>query len=131
VRQLLEGQPIKVFGDGTQLRDFNFVDDCVDALLLAGSSDATLGRVFNLGSEEVVDLRRTAELMVALQPGGRFEMVPFPPERKAIDIGDYYSDYSLLRAATGWSPQVGLAEGLKRTLDYYRAEHAHYWDAAA
>jgi dTDP-glucose 4,6-dehydratase/UDP-glucose 4-epimerase len=131
IRQLLEGQPIKVFGDGLQLRDFNYVDDCVDALLLAGTGDATLGQAFNLGSEEVVNLRQTAEMLVALQPGGTFEIVPFPPERKAIDIGDYYGNFKLLNAATGWSPKVGLVEGLKRTLDYYRTEHPHYWDAAA
>lgn len=130
VRQLLEGHPIKVFGDGLQLRDFNYVDDCVDALLLAGSSKATLGKAYNLGSEEVVNLKQTAELLVALRPGGRYEVVPFPPERKAIDIGDYYSDFSLFRTDTGWAPKVGLAEGLKRTVDYYRCERAHYWDAA-
>jgi UDP-glucose 4-epimerase len=131
VRQLLEGKPIKVFGDGLQLRDFNYVDDCVDALLVAGSSDTTLGKAYNLGSEEVVNLKQTAEMLVALQPGGAYEIVPFPPERKAIDIGDYYSDFSMLRTDTGWSPKVGLAEGLKRTVDYYRTEHPHYWEPAA
>ena len=131
VRQLLEGKPIKVFGDGLQLRDFNYVDDCVDALLLAGASEVTQGKVYNLGSEEVVNLKQTAEMMVALVPGASFEIVPFPPERKAIDIGDYYSDFSLFRGETGWSPKVGLAEGLMRTLDYYRTEHPHYWDVDA
>ena len=131
VRQLLEGKPIKVFGDGLQLRDFNYVDDCVDALVVAGSSDVTLGKAYNLGSEEVVNLKQTAEMLVALQPGGAYEIVPFPPERKAIDIGDYYSDFTLLRTDTGWSPKVGLAEGLKRTVDYYRTEHPHYWGADA
>ena len=128
VRRLIEGKPIQIFGDGMQLRDFNYVDDCVDALLLAGASDATNGKVYNLGSEEVVNLRQLAEMLVPLQPGGTFELVPFPPERKAIDIGDYYSDFSLFRRETGWSPEVGLAEGLKRTLDFYRAEYPHYWD---
>lgn len=131
VRQLLEGKPIKVFGDGQQLRDFNYIDDCVDALLLAGHSEVALGKAYNLGSQEVVNLKQTAELLVALQPGGAYEIVPFPPERKAIDIGDYYSDFTLLRTDTGWSPKVGLAEGLKRTVDYYRAEHPHYWDTSA
>jgi len=128
VRRLIEGKPIQIFGDGMQLRDFNYVDDCVEALLLAGASDATNGKVYNLGSEEVVNLRQLAEMLVPLQPGGTFELVPFPPERKAIDIGDYYSDFSLFRRETGWSPAVGLAEGLKRTLDFYRTEYPHYWD---
>jgi UDP-glucose 4-epimerase len=131
IRQLIEGRPIKVFGDGAQLRDFNYVDDCVDALLLAGMTEAAHGKAYNLGSEEVVSLRRIAEMLVVLVPGGRFELVPFPPERKAIDIGDYYGDFSLFRGATGWAPKVGLADGLRATVDYYRTEHAHYWDADA
>ena len=131
VRQLIEGKPIKVFGDGLQLRDFNYVDDCVDALLLAGASEGTHGKVYNLGSEEVVSLKQTAEMLVAQVSGASFEIVPFPPERKAIDIGDYYSDFTQFRGETGWSPKVGLAEGLKRTLDYYRREHPHYWDVDA
>jgi len=131
IRQLLEGQPIRVFGDGQQLRDFNYVDDCVDALLLAASDDAAIGKVYNLGSEEVVNLRDLAAMLTQLQPGARSELVPFPPERKAIDIGDYYSDYSLIRRELAWSPKVHLSEGLRRTCDYYRQHGTHYWEAAA
>lgn len=131
VRSLIEGKAIKVFGDGMQLRDFNYVDDCVDALLFAGATDSTNGKVYNLGSSEVVCLKDLAEMMVGLGYGGAFELVPFPAERKAIDIGDYYSDYSLFSGETGWQPQVGLREGLLRTMDYYRAHHRHYWDEQA
>lgn len=129
IRQLLEGQPIRVFGDGNQLRDFNYVDDCVDAMLQAASDDAALGKVYNLGSEEVVNLRDLAIMVTRLQPGAQWELVPFPPERKAIDIGDYYSDFSLIRDELGWSPKVRLSEGLRRTCDYYRQHAAHYWEA--
>ncbi len=128
VRRMIEGRPIQIFGDGAQLRDFNYVDDCVDALLLAGASEATNGKVYNLGSAEVVSLRRLAEMLVSLQPGSAFELVPFPAERKAIDIGDYYGDFGLFQREAGWAPRVGLASGLARTLDYYRHEHSHYWD---
>lgn len=131
IRQLLEGQAIKVFGDGLQLRDFNFVDDCVEALLAAATNDIAVGKVYNLGSPEVVALKDLAQLVTALRPGGRFELVPFPPERKAIDIGDYYSDFSLIRRELGWAPRVVLREGLQRTLDYFDAQRAHYWDTAA
>lgn len=127
VRLLLEGKPIKVFGDGLQLRDFNYVDDCVEALLLAGASDQANGKVYNLGSAEVVGLKALAEMMVGLGYGGTFELIPFPPERKAIDIGDYYSDFSLITQELGWSPKVDLQEGLKRTLAYYQAHHTQYW----
>lgn len=128
VRLLIEGKPIKVFGDGKQLRDFNYVDDCVDALLFAGVSDAANGKVYNLGSREVINLKNLAEIMVALGYGGTFELVPFPPERKVIDIGDYYSDFSLITNDLGWSPKVGLKEGLQQTMAYYRKFHKQYWD---
>lgn len=134
VRLLIEGKPIKVFGDGLQLRDFNYVDDCVEALLLAGASDDANGKVFNLGSSEVVGLKTMAEMMVGLgnetKMGGSYELVPFPPERKAIDIGDYYSDYSLITKELGWLPSVGLREGLQKTLAYYQANYMQYWDSA-
>lgn len=128
VRLLIEGKPIKVFGDGRQLRDFNYVDDCVEALLLAGASDAANGKVYNLGSKEVVGLKALAEMMVDLGHGGSFELVPFPPERKAIDIGDYYSNFSLITRELGWRPKVGLRAGLQRTVGYYQANGRRYWD---
>jgi len=128
VRLLIEGKPIKVFGDGLQLRDFNFVDDCVEALLLAGASEAANGKVFNLGSTEVVGLKALAEMMVELRQGATFDLVPFPPERKAIDIGDYYSDFSLITRELGWRPKVGLRDGLQRTVAYYQDYHRHYWN---
>ena len=128
VRLLLEGKPFKIFGDGLQLRDFNYVDDCVEALLLAGASDVTNGKIYNLGSTEVVGLKVLAEMMVDLGYGGAFELIPFPSERKAIDIGDYYSDFGLITKELGWQPKVGLREGLQRTMAYYQAHHRHYWD---
>jgi len=127
VRLLLEGKPIKVFGDGMQLRDFNYVDDCVEALLLAGASNQANGKVYNLGSTEVVGLKALARMMVELGYGGTYELIPFPPERKAIDIGDYYSDFSLVTQELGWAPKVDLQEGLKRTMAYYQAYQAQYW----
>jgi len=127
LRLAVEGAPIQVFGDGTQRRDFNYVDDAVRAFLLAAVRDEALGRVYNLGSDEVIDLRGLAELLVELNGGGSFELIPFPPDRKAIDIGDFYADYSRIRDELGWEPRVGLREGLERTLAFYRAEGRHYW----
>lgn len=126
VRRLLEGQTIQVFGDGLQLRDFNYVDDCVDAMLLAGASDQANGRIYNLGSEEVINLHDLAQRMTGLGRGGQFELVPFPAERKAIDIGDYYSDFSLIRSELGWTPTRDLDQGLRATVDYFSLHLQHY-----
>jgi UDP-glucose 4-epimerase len=128
VRLLIEDNPIKVFGDGLQLRDFNYVDDCVEALLLAGASDEANGKAYNLGSAEVIGLKALAEMMVEVGQCGRFELVPFPPERKAIDIGDYYGDFSRIEHELGWRPKIDLREGLTRTLQYYRVHHRNYLD---
>lgn len=128
VRLMIEGKPIQVFGDGKQLRDFNYVDDCVDALLLAGASDVANGKVYNLGSKEVIGLKDLAEMMVNLGYGGSYKLVPFPSERKAIDIGDYYSDFTKLSSELGWEPKIGLQEGLQRTIEFYKENSKHYWD---
>ena len=128
IRLLLEGKPIKVFGDGKQLRDFNFVDDCVEALLLAGASDQANGKVYNLGGSEVIGLKDLSKMMVNLGHGGSFELAPFPSDKKAIDIGDYYSDFSLITKELGWVPKIDLKDGLKRTLNYYSTHFSHYWD---
>lgn len=126
VRLLLEGKSIKVFGDGLQLRDFNYVDDCVEAMMLAGASDEANGKVYNLGSPDVVGLKELASIMVEVFQEGKFELVPFPPERKAIDIGDYYSDFNLIKQELGWAPKIDLRSGLGNTISYYR-QHIDYY----
>lgn len=128
VRSVIEGKSIQVFGDGLQLRDFNYVDDVVDALLLAAVSDSANGEIYNLGSHEVVNLNELASMMVELRPSSTFKIVPFPQERKAIDIGDYYSDFNKIKSELGWQPKIGLKQGLEKSLKYYEAHHKHYWD---
>jgi UDP-glucose 4-epimerase len=128
IRQLIEGKPIEVYGSGRQRRDFNFVDDVVEALLLAAANPASEGQVFNLGHEEKLSLKDLAALIVRLNGGGRYELVAFPPDREVIDIGDYYGDFGAIKKALGWSPHVSLEEGLARTLAYYKQYRAHYWD---
>ena len=129
IRNIIEGKPILVFGDGEQLRDFNYVDDVVDALLLAASNPDADGKVYNLGSKEVVSLKQVAQMLAELLPGTRYEIVPFPSERKAIDIGDYYSDYGKIQKDLGWQPRIDLRQGLENSIDYYRKHQEQYWDS--
>lgn len=125
IRQALRGETIRVFGTGTQVRDFNYVDDVVEAILRAATSDACAGGVFNLGADERFSLLEFLEILGRVCPLS-YEIVPFPEDKKIIDIGDYYGDYSALAAASGWRPRVRLAEGLERTLASYRAHVEHY-----
>ena len=127
IRNLIEGKPILVYGDGTQLRDFNYVDDVVDALLLAAIQPEADGEVFNLGSREYINLKDLAQMLVDFYPTGKYEVVPFPTDLKAIDIGDYYSDYTKAEKRLGWSPKITLKEGLERSLTFYAEHHTHYW----
>jgi UDP-glucose 4-epimerase len=126
VRQAALGEEILVFGDGRQKRDFNHVDDVVDAFLRAGTSDAADGQVLNLGHEHPVSLLELVELLLDVAGGGSYRLVPFPPERKRIDIGDFYADTSRARAVLGWSPTVPLRDGLAGTVAYYRRYREHY-----
>ncbi len=125
IRQLLENRPIEVWG-GKQLRDFTDVDDAVEAFLLAAVSSKTDGEVYNLGGSEVIDLAGLAKLFVEINGGGECAQREFPANRKSIDIGDYYGDFSKIREQLGWTPRRPLRETLTRTLAYYRTQLARY-----
>lgn len=125
INRLLHGEAFEVWG-GDQLRDFTYVDDCIDALLLAANHPKALGRVFNLGGEERVSLDELAALLIEVNGGGEFVRREFPADRKKIDIGDYYSDDTLIRSELGWRPRVTLREGFRRTLAYFREHMPKY-----
>lgn len=127
VRLALEGRTIQVYGDGRQRRDLTYVDDVVDAFLLAGASAAADGQVFNLGGCEPIALVDLAQLIVSIAGQGRVELVPWPDDRRRIDVGDVYSSYSRIRQALGWQPTTPLAEGLAQMIAYYRQHWQHYW----
>lgn len=125
IRRVLEGKPFDVWG-GDQLRDFNYIDDVVDAFLSAAISSNADGEVFNLGSSEVLTLAQLAQLLTSLEESATYEVHGFPEERKKIDIGDYYSDYSKIQKTLGWEPKITLADGLARTMAYYREQQSFY-----
>jgi UDP-glucose 4-epimerase len=127
VQALVRGREFEIWGDGSQLRDFTYVDDAVAAFLLAASDARAHGRAFNLGDTRSVSLLELAELAVAANGGGSYRVVPFPDDRKPIDIGDYVGDYRAIRGLLGWQPTVTLEDGLARTLAHYRKRGEAYW----
>jgi UDP-glucose 4-epimerase len=128
IRLAIEDREIEVFGDGSQVRDFVYVDDAVDAFLAAGMCERCNGHAFNVGGDEQVAHRDLVKLLVEIAGSGRYRFVEWPPEKKAIDIGSFYADSTRFRTTCGWAPTVPLREGLSRTLAYYRANMSQYLD---
>ena len=128
LQALVRGQEFEIWGEGTQMRDFTYVDDAVDAFLLAARDPRSHGKAFNLGGERGFSLRELADVAVKANGGGSYRVVPFPDDRRSIDIGDYVGDYSAIEAQLGWAPKLPLEEGLRRTLEFYREHGSHYWD---
>jgi UDP-glucose 4-epimerase len=131
IRLALEGREIEIFGDGSQIRDFVYVDDAVDAFLRAGASDICNGQVFNVGGSEPIAHKDLAALLIDVAGAGSVRHVPWPAEKKAIDIGSFYADSSRFRGAVGWEPVVPLREGFAKTLEHYRAHASAYLDEPA
>lgn len=125
IRRLLEEEPFEVWG-GAQLRDFTYVDDAVEAFLLAATRPAAVGEVYNLGGPPPVTLQVLAETLVRLNGRGAFAVREFPAERRKIDIGDYYADDRRIRRQLGWRPRTSLKAALRQTLDFFRREWRHY-----
>jgi len=126
VRQVIDGQKIRIFGDGSQIRDTNYIDDVVDAMLLAMVTPETDGEVYNLGGEPL-SLIQFVEDLIRQNGDGDYELVEFPGDLKSIEIGDYVASHEKFSRLTGWQPKVSLAEGLGATLQYYRKHKEHYW----
>jgi UDP-glucose 4-epimerase len=118
VKLLLEGKPFEIW-EGHHLRDFNYVDDVVEAFILAAEQERSNGKIYNLGGNETISLTDLGKLLIEIYGEGEFIAKEYPPERKLIDIGDYYSDYRKITEDLGWIPKVSLRQGLKLTLDYY------------
>jgi UDP-glucose 4-epimerase len=127
IRQAMSGEEIRIFGDGKQRRDFNYVDDVVDAFLLAGADERANGEAFNLGGAEVFNHLDFVKTLIEVAGSGSYRLTPFPENKKKIDIGDYYGNYEKFRALTGWEPKVRLREGLEKTVAYFRQHKMHYW----
>ena len=127
VRLALDGKPIPIFGSGKILRDFLYIDDCIEAILKAAETPEARGEILNVGVDSPVTFLDAANLLVELIPGARIDFTDFTPERKAQEPGDFYSDISKIRRICGWNPSTGLRDGLARTVEFYRRYREHYW----
>ena len=130
IRLAIEDREIEIFGDGSQMRDFVFVDDAADAFLRAGASGVCDGDVFNVGGLEPISHRDLVALLIETAGSGRVRYVEWPPEKKLIDIGSFYSDSTRFQERVGWKPPVGLREGLRRTIAFFREHMSEYIDTA-
>ena len=127
IRQAIDGEEIQIYGDGQQFRGLNYIDDVVQALLIAGNNDSVVGDYFNLGGMQPVTLEVLVQALLKTTRTGSYKLVPFPDDRKRIDIGSAFSSFMKFHFATGWKPSTSLEEGLAKTVDYYRRNKAHYW----
>ncbi len=127
VRQAIDDECIKVFGDGQIKRDPLYIDDCIEALLLCASDERARGEVLNVGVDIPVNFLKLVETAIQAAGSGSWQFAPFSPERKAQEPGDFFSDIGKIRRLVGWSPRTTLEEGLQKTVAYYRACRKHYW----
>lgn len=127
IRKIARGEKLQIFGDGKQLRDLNYVDDVVEALLSVGSNPSVYGDIFNLGAKSPISLKELAKLMITIAGRGAYEFIAFPKEKKKIDIGSAYNDFSKIRNVVGWLPKVSLEDGLKKTFKFYEKFGSFYW----
>lgn len=125
LNRVLRGKPITIFGDGSQIRDFNYVDDVVEALILAPTIDLCFGKTFNLGTTERYSLRQFVDIIQSILPAD-VEFEDWTPDKKLIDIGDYYGDFSKFSGLSGWKPKTNVRDGLEKTLDYFKKNINYY-----
>lgn len=127
IRQAIDNETIKVFGDGKIMRDFLYIDDCINAILMSAIAEKADGEVLNVGVDKPTSFVDLVKLIVEISKTGSWKFTEFSPERKAQEPGDFYSDISKIRSLVGWEPRISLEEGLRETIDYYRRYKKYYW----
>lgn len=127
VRVALDDDTMKVFGDGSIVRDFLYSDDCIDAMLMSAITEAAYGEIFNVGSDIPVTFLELVQAITKVAKQGKWELAEFSAERKAQEPGDFYSDVKKIERVVGWKPTTSLEDGLAKTIEYYRKYREQYW----
>lgn len=126
IRLLIDRRQVKLFGDGSQIRDVNYIEDVVEALLLAASTKKASGQPYNLGGQPLT-LKDFVEKVIKILGGGKYRLIPFPKDKKAIEIGNYVADIKKIKDELGWEPKIAIDEGIERTVEFYKKYKKYYW----
>jgi UDP-glucose 4-epimerase len=127
VRLALDNQVIKVFGEKPIMRDFLYVDDAVNAILMCAANEEAYGKTYNVGHNNPSSFLELAKIIIKISKSGSWKYAPFSPERAALEPGDFYSDISKIKTEVGWEPQTSLEQGISKSVEYYRNNKKHYW----
>ena len=127
IRVAVDGGVITIYGDGKQLRDYMYVEDAVSALLEIGARSDLVGEVVNVGSGKGMPFLDFVKAVITAVGQGEYQLAPWPEDASKLDVGDFVLDTTKLNHLTGWEPTVSLADGLERTVAFYRAYREHYW----
>ena len=127
IRLALDNEVIPIFGDGSIKRDFLYIDDCIEAILLAATRPKAVGQVLNVGRDDPSTFFELAQIIIKELGSGEYKFKPFSPERKAQEPGDFYSDITKIECFTGWRPSTSLKEGVRKTIQYYQRHREKYW----
>jgi UDP-glucose 4-epimerase len=127
IRLAIDGRTIKVFGDGQLKRDFLYIEDCIDALVMSATNKKAYGEIFNVGIDKPTTFLELAKLIIEKSKSGKWEFAPFSPERLAQEPGDFYSDITKIKTIIGWQSKTDLGEGIQKTIDFYQKNRRHYW----
>jgi len=126
IRQAMEGETIKIFGNGLQIRDYIFIDDLVNAFIDAAITPDCIGKVFNMGSGVGTKFKDMVETVIQSVGNGRLEFIPWPEDYINIETGDYVADIKKICDVIDWKPLVTLEEGIAETYQYYKKYMHHY-----
>ena len=127
IRKAMDNEVIPVFGNGQILRDYLYIDDLIEGMLMTAVCDKAYGEVFNIGSGTALNFIDLAKTIVKVAKSGRTNFTDFTPERKALEPGDYYADISKIKRIVGWKPKTNLEDGIRKTIEYYNKNRKFYW----
>lgn len=127
IRKALDNDLINIFGDGRIIRDYIFVDDVINAMLMLAQNESSYGDIFNVGGGEPINFIDLAKKIIKIAGGGSFRFTEFTEERKKLEPGDYIADITKIKKLVNWEPQISLEKGIRTTVDYYRKYKNYYW----